>query len=295
MQIGLRFLDDSGDWTENAWMHVVRMGQEDCKPDKKKITWPTKVYSLHFIREGRGVLKYGDSEVNLKAGMCFVLYSDTVVEYYPDRNDPWSYLWIDIDGEGIEKLLAKSGFSPNRPYRKFPMDKHFVYELNRLSEIHSVRSATDICVVAQVFKLLSELIYSKQDEGRTQRDASARIFRVRDCIDYINNNYHSDMSLEDIAKANNISVSYMMSVWKKEVGMTPMEYLHNYRISMACKYLRETDMKIKQVAMRVGYQDEKYFARVFMKHKSITPSEYRLLPEVEDIFGWLNDKQFNFK
>ena len=103
------------------------------------------------------------------------------------------------------------------------------------------------------------------------------------------------MSLEDIAKANNISVSYMMSVWKKEVGMTPMEYLHNYRISMACKYLRETDMKIKQVAMRVGYQDEKYFARVFMKHKSITPSEYRLLPEVEDIFGWLNDKQFNFK
>ena len=203
--------------------------------------------------------------------------------------------YIDIDGEGIDQLLARSGFCADRPYRKYPMDKHFVYELNRLSEIHSVRSATDVCVVAQVFKLLSELIYSKQDEGRTQKDPSARIYRVRDCIDYINNNYHSEMSLEDIAKANNISVSYMMSIWKKEVGMTPMEYLHNYRISVACKSLRETELKIKQIAMQVGYQDEKYFSRVFMKHKGITPSEYRLLPEVEDIFGWLTHKQFKFK
>lgn len=295
MEIGLRFLDKTGDWTENAWMHIVRMGQEDCKPDKRKITWPTKVYSLHFIQEGRGLLKYGDTEVNLKAGMCFVLYSDTAVEYYPDRNDPWSYIWIDIDGEGIAKLLERCGFSQEKPYRKYPSDKHFIYELNRLCEIHSNRSATDICVVAQVFKLLCELIYTESDVGAPKRNTSGRIFRVRDCIDYINNNYHSDLSLDDIAKASNLSISYMMNLWAKEIGMTPMEYLHNYRISVACQYLKETDMKIKQIAMRVGYQDEKYFARVFMKHKAVTPSEYRLSEVTEDVFGWLNDKQFNFK
>lgn len=295
MEIGLRFLDDAGHWSENAWMHIVRMGQEDCKPDKRKITWPTKVHSLHFIQEGRGVLKYGDTEVNLKAGMCFVLYSDTAVEYYPDRNDPWSYIWIDIDGEGLSELLKKCGFSKEKPYRKYPSDKHFVYELNRLCEIHSSRSTTDICVVAQVFKLLCELIYNENDTGITSRYKSSRIFRVRDCIDYINNNYHSELSLDVIAKANNLSVSYMMSIWSSEVGMTPMEYLHNYRISVACKYLKETEMKIKEVAVRVGYQDDKYFARVFMKHKGVTPSEYRRTEVTEDVFGWLNDKKINFK
>ena len=295
MQINLSFWIESQGIAQDVHLNVKRIGREACKPAKKTVAWTGNYYSLHFIREGRGMLKIGEQETSLKEGMCFMLYKDRPYEYYPDKSYPWKYDWIDFDGENVELLLAECGLSVEKPYIAHPMDKYFIGELNRLYEIHDVRPNNHICVAAQFFKILSELIYLNK-EARTQTNtATARFYRVRDSVIYINCNFRLDLTLADIAKSNSISVSYLTSSWAKEIGMSPIEYMHAMRISEACRYLKNSSQKIRDIAHNVGYSDEKYFLRVFKKHKGVSPGQYRKAPTDTDPFMWLKEKNIDYR
>lgn len=291
----LSFLIESEGSNQDVKLKIKRIGREACKPDKKHVAWTGEHYSLHFIREGKGILKLADMEIPLKAGMCFVLYNNVPYEYYPDKSYPWKYDWIDFSGENVDSLLSECGFSMEKPYRPYWTDKYFLGELNRLYEIHDSKSYHHICVAVQFLKLLSELIYRNKETKSLQKMESARYFRVRDSIVYINCNFRLDLTLADIARANSISVSYLTSSWSKEIGMSPIEYMHSMRISEACRYLKNSSQKIKDIAQNVGYADEKYFSRVFKKHKGISPVQYRKYSEEKDPFLWLKEKNIDFR
>ena len=295
MQVKLCFSVEAKEFSDDISLRVKQAGREACNANKRKTIWSGESYVLHFIREGRGTLKLGDREMRLKAGMCFVLFRGMDVEYYTDRHDPWKYDWIDFSGENVELLLSECGFSQEKPYRAYRTDKYFLGELNRLYEIHDVRPYNHICVAAQFLKLLSELIYRNRETKPQQKTVAARFFRVRDSIVYINCNFRLDLTLADIAKANSISVSYLTSSWSKEIGMSPIEYMHAMRISEACRYLKNSSQKIKDIAQNVGYNDEKYFSRVFKKHKGVPPVQYRRSSEETDPFLWLKEKNIDFR
>lgn len=295
MQNKLIFSIDAKECAGNLSLQIKRVGRESCKTNKKKSTGGRQYNSLHFIREGRGILKRGNEEILLRKGMCFVLYEGINCEYYQDKKDPWKYDWIDFEGENIEVLLSKCGFSIEKPYKHYPQDKYFTNELDRFFEIYNVHSTRDICVVAQFFKIISELIYYNNDKNHSSKKMSTQFCRVRDCMIYINNNYYLDLTLEEIAKANNISVSYMKAIWTKEVGIAPMEYVHAFRVSEACRYLKSEMWKIKDIAKQVGYTDEKYFMRVFKKYKGMSPKEYRECSNEGDPFSWLIENNMDFR
>lgn len=295
MQIKLSFSIDAKEFVDDISLQVKRAGREACNANKRKIIWAGERYALHFIREGRGTLKWGDKEIQLKAGMCFVLFRGMDVEYYTDRHDPWKYDWIDFTGENVNWLLSKCGFSIEEPYRYYQMDRYFINELNKFYEFYDRSSTQDFCVSTQFFKLLSELIYHRNKKGDFFQNTPSRFFRIRECMIYINHNSALDLTLEEIARANNISVSYMMSVWKKEVGMTPIQYLHAFRISEACRLLKSETWQVREIAKRVGYIDEKYFMRVFRKYKNMSPTEYRKYSKEEDSFRWLKEKNMDFR
>lgn len=295
MEVRLSFSTNSEECTEATSLRVERIGREACKLDKKKVKWKGKWNSLHFVREGRGVIKLGDEEFQMKVGMCFLLCAGVEYEYYPDKSNPWKYDWIDFSGEGIYTLLSKCGFSIEHPYVQCKDMKYFTTQFNELYRLNSSHSTDDICIVAQFFKILSDLISCNDAKDDEQRKRAERFWRIRDCVIYINSCIYLDVTLQDIAKANHISVSYMMAIWAKEIGMTPMDYLRRYRISEACTYLKRETSKVKDIAKRVGYADEKYFMRVFKKYKGVTPLEYRKYAEKEDPFKWLKEKNIDFR
>ena len=295
MQVKLCFSVEEKEFADDISLQIKRAGREACNANKRKIVWAGRNYALHFIREGRGTLKLGDREMHLKAGMCFVLYKGFEIEFYPDRHDPWKYDWIDFTGENVDSLLAKCGFSIEEPYRYYPTERYFINELNKFYEFHAEKSIQDLCVGVQFVKILGELVCRRNKKEHSLPKASTSFHRVRDCMIYINHNSYVDLNLEAIAKANSISVSYMMSIWEKEVGMTPMQYVHAFRISEACRLLKCETWPVKEIAKKVGYADEKYFMRVFRKYKGMSPTEYREHSQEEDSFKWLKEKNMDFR
>ena len=79
-----------------------------------------------------------------------------------------------------------------------------------------------------------------------------------------------------IAESVNTSEDYLTRIFKKELGMSPWEYLSRYRVELSVKLLQETDLPLSEIAMRCGFQDQAYYCRVFKKLKHATPGSLRL-------------------
>lgn len=92
---------------------------------------------------------------------------------------------------------------------------------------------------------------------------------------YVKAHIQDEISMEDIAEVVYLNPQYMVRMFKKQEGISILEYITNERIAMAQVLLRETDYTIYQVADRVGYPNYSYFSRVYKKMTGKTPQEYK--------------------
>lgn len=99
---------------------------------------------------------------------------------------------------------------------------------------------------------------------------------IERCIEEIRANYYKDYSLTEMAEKYYFNPSYFSTLFKKYTGVHFTDYLINLRVERAKQLLQETNEKIYQIANKVGYQDVKYFTRVFKKKYGCTPEEYRM-------------------
>ena len=95
-------------------------------------------------------------------------------------------------------------------------------------------------------------------------------------INYIDSHYtENDLSLELLADKVDISVSYISAILKKEQNTTFVKYLTQLRMEKAKEYLKNPNMKIVDIAERVGFSEAYYFSHSFKKYQGVSPKEYR--------------------
>ena len=92
---------------------------------------------------------------------------------------------------------------------------------------------------------------------------------------YIKNNYHKDISLDDVSREVNISPYYFSKLFKETTGENFIEYLTNLRMDKAEELLQTTECSMKEICARTGYSDPNYFSRSFKKNVGVTPTEYK--------------------
>ncbi|MHB1484284.1 MAG: response regulator transcription factor [Saccharofermentanales bacterium] len=92
---------------------------------------------------------------------------------------------------------------------------------------------------------------------------------------YIAANYNKDITLESISDNVHLSAAYFSRQFKNYFGENFVDYLINYRINKAKEFLKEGIYKANEVSKMIGFNDEKYFYKVFKKHSGFTPTEYK--------------------
>jgi len=99
--------------------------------------------------------------------------------------------------------------------------------------------------------------------------------KLHQIIEYINNNYKKELTLNDIAKSLYISKYYLSHFFKKKTGFTVIEFINSRRIIEAQKMLTGTNLNITDIAISVGFNSLNHFERTFKKINGITPSQYQ--------------------
>jgi len=92
---------------------------------------------------------------------------------------------------------------------------------------------------------------------------------------YVNDFYHQDINLDVISSYCNVSKSYFCYLFKKETGYNFWHYLMKIRIDKAKELLKRTNLKIYEIAEKVGYKDVSYFSSIFKQFSGMKPLEYR--------------------
>jgi two-component system, response regulator YesN len=117
-------------------------------------------------------------------------------------------------------------------------------------------------------RLLSEL-YA---DGGESNCLSSKLLKA---TQYIQENYHEEISIEDVSYTTGISPSYLHLLFKKELDRTFLDYVTEIRIAQAKRILRKEDAKIADIAARVGYRSPQHFSQVFKKVAGMLPHQYR--------------------
>jgi len=100
--------------------------------------------------------------------------------------------------------------------------------------------------------------------------------KVQQTQEYIAEHYNSSsLSLAGVAKALFVSSTYLSTLFKQELGINFLDYVHQYRIEKAKALLQSKDQKIHTVAKEVGYFDEAHFTKTFKKWTGMLPSQYK--------------------
>lgn len=94
--------------------------------------------------------------------------------------------------------------------------------------------------------------------------------------EYIREHYTENLSLSQVAEKLGVSNGYLSTLLNQNMGCGFVDYLNQIRIDRACCYLRQSYLKNYEIAYKVGFQDEKYFSKVFKKVIGMTPKEYRM-------------------
>lgn len=131
---------------------------------------------------------------------------------------------------------------------------------------------------ADILNTLNELAdkYIGKEEDIVEEEAEATNPLVREATEFIQENYAKDLSLTEVAEHLRISTGYLSTLMNQNLGCGFVDYLNQVRVDRACCYLEQNQLKNYEVAYKVGFNDEKYFSKVFKKIKGMTPKEYRM-------------------
>lgn len=149
-------------------------------------------------------------------------------------------------------------------------DNHALY--HRLLDIRNPEEIERILVQEVILPMVKSMKEKTNQQFRSLSEKIAAIVRAE---------YDQELSLEWIADRLHYNPNYLSSIFKKEFGMTFSEYVMNYRLEMAKKWLVETDMTIKDIAERLQYHNSQNFIRSFRKKEQVTPGSYRKVKQAQ--------------
>ena len=99
--------------------------------------------------------------------------------------------------------------------------------------------------------------------------------RIQMAVRYIHEHYSENITILDLAERYEMSPNYFSSIFKREIGVSAVNYITDVRMKEAQKLLAHSDNSVVDIAKKVGYEDGQYFFRVFKKHTGMTPLRYR--------------------
>lgn len=247
--------------TKNAYAYMLSMHQEVI-PDKWKtllntslqsdvsISWighmiatPTqfftnfttrKDYCVQYVIKGKGDYFTNNRLYSLKKGSLWLLPKDQYHYYTSNQDDPYEYYWIHINGCGAEEFLNKIGLSESNPVIQDLCDPNIERRFNKLIEVSKLDSPNEHLVLSSLHSLLYEIENSCSQlafVGIVQNEKD-----IDDIIAYIKENYQKNISLDDLAIVVNLDKAYMIRKFKCKTGLSPIQFLIQYRISQSCIY-----------------------------------------------------------
>ncbi len=230
-------------------------------------------YQFVYCVSGKGIFKFGNQKFEISSGMGFFTAPHTPQEYYAIEND-WIVHYVLFNGFGVEPYV-KSMNIPN--YQVVHIRNPFYFDNYFRSLYDCIQNRKDSWrIEASVILYAMLSLFQSLDPYDTPLEAEISAGKLSLIINYIEKNYASVISLQDLAELIKVSPSYFCQLFKKTYKISPMDYINQFRIQKAKDLLYNNRLlPVHKIAELVGFSDTSYFCRIFKKQEGVTPSQFK--------------------
>lgn len=167
-------------------------------------------------------------------------------------------IFLKVVSDIVRTLLQQDDFPGDIVEEGF----EFCRAINRHADLHSMRD--------WLYGYCEKIICARQNSNDSD---ITRI--IHDVVHYINEHFSETVSLNKISATYHVNASYFSHQFKEKTGETYMAYLTGVRMEKAKAYLADSQIKIGLIGRMVGYEDGRYFSRLFKSYTGKTPSKFR--------------------
>lgn len=231
-------------------------------------------YVAMYCYEGKGWLQEADTEkVILEANTAILIQPGTPYSYGSDINDPWSFYYVHIRGDNspfyFQELPAIHIVELEDSHMKCRQLFAECYQFWSVrTSIHNVIYSSHL--LGQLLTMLT--MFQDLSPSRMTKDE-----HVNKLILYMLRHIEDRLTLQQLSKRTNLSKPYLVKLFNKYTGYSPIDYFLRLKMQRACEYFDSTDLTVKEVCYKLGFTDPYYFSRMFSKIMGQPPTKYRSL------------------
>ena len=248
---------------------------------------------IGYCYEGTGTLTLGKKNYRFSGGEFTV-----IPQNYPhttnsddDTVSRWEYLFVDAEGI-LQETCGHNPIRQERMSRRLNSRALFLKEKDYPSLGGKVRRILDIMRNTEEFyqeeaaglltALLAGIARNNQETSEKEESGledSKFSVMIAQTLQYISTHYAEPIKVKELASICHISETHFRRIFSSYMNMSPLVYINQVRIRMACEHLKRTDEPIAEIAVKCGFSTNSTFNRNFKQLLGVTPMEWRKRPE----------------
>jgi len=256
-------------------LNVYNFGMHECMPGYSYGPTIRDHYIIHYIFKGNGCFYADNKKHDLCEGQGFLIRPGKLTFYQADPSNPWHYVWVGFSGLKAGIYLEQANLTLDNPiffYKNKKAMKKCILQMLKMKKDSQFRESR---LLSHLYMFLS-MIIEENGENHTRKTIEKDIRHyVIKAVEYIEQNYSREIQISEVAHFTGIVRSYLFTVFKQSMGISPQEYLIKYRINKACELMHDSLLSISDISRSVGYNDVYQFSKIFKKCIGKSPSEYR--------------------
>ena len=229
-------------------------------------------YLFQYTISGKGCFEKEGELIEVTRGKGFMVRFPEESRYYihPEGEDPWEFIYLHFSGEAALPFVKKIQQYYDKVFylseNSIPIRKVLQLQKRLLEGQRLLKYEGGEFLYGFLCSLLREL------ENPSEKEQNSVI---QSAVTILEENYATLESVEWVAEQLKVSFAHLSREFKKEIGMTPIQYVTNVRLQAAMNDLMNTKDNLELIATRNGFSNGNYFCKVFRKSLGLSPTDFR--------------------
>ena len=227
-------------------------------------------YQLEYVLDGKVYIESDTETYCAEKGDFFFINTGTIRSLYSDKKHPVKKMFVTVKGPLMDGIIKAYKIKSPIIVTKIDVEEYFknIIRILEDSPVYSPETRDKIGVeVLAIIQTLARQLNTVDVVNK--RHIAENILR------FIEENLNRKFTIEELSQNFFLGKTQLIKVFKDKYGVTPIKYAQLQRIEMAKYYLSKTDESISSLHNKLGFEDTKYFSKLFKKITGISPSEYR--------------------
>ena len=230
-------------------------------------------YIFIYCTKGKGEIQVNNIRTLINPNQFFIIPKSTRHEYRANENDPWSIYYFHFNGSLAPNLYDRYVSSIDN-YSDIPFSIDRIKLFDKIFNLFNSDHIESQIEYANILSLnfISSFVYNDFEPFITSNNRDTLADTIKDfLIEHLDQNF----TLDEIAEKFNYSKSYLHTKFKEKTGYPVLVFFNLKKIQKACEYLNYTDLSIKEISFKIGFNDPLYFSRIFKNFMGKSPRNYK--------------------